>query len=283
MLNNLYPFKPKFHELSSGHKMHYIDEGEGENVVLMVHGNPSWSFFYRNMVIGMQDDYRCIVPDHIGCGFSDKPQNYAYRLETHINNLLELVEHINPKRLHLIVHDWGGAIGMGVAEKLHEKVGKLVILNTAAFRSKRIPVRIALCRTPLLGEFFIRAFNLFARAATKMAVAQPMMRTVKAGYLHPYNSWKNRIATSRFVQDIPLIPTHPSYRTLREVEKNLYLLKDKPMMICWGGQDFCFNDYFFKKWQKFFPDAQAHYFSKAGHYILEDKGEVVLEKVRQFF
>lgn len=282
IFKEIYPFRSNFIQLSSGHKMHYLDEGLGGEVVLMVHGNPTWSFYYRELVLGLQDKYRCIVPDHIGCGYSDKPQKYDYCLKNHIKNLSELIQKIKPEKLHLILHDWGGAIGMGVAEEYHNIVDKLVILNTAAFRSKKIPVRISICRIPLLGEFLMRKLNIFARGATKMAVNNPLPKVVKDGYLHPYNSWASRIGIARFVQDIPMTTWHSSYRTLKKVEDNLKSLKNKKMMICWGGRDFCFNDNFYAEWKKRFPHAETHYFKNAGHYILEDKGEIVLEKIKQF-
>lgn len=261
--------------------MHYLDEGEGE-AVLMVHGNPTWSFFYRNVVLALKDNFRCIVPDHIGCGLSDKPQDFSYRLKDHIGNLVQLIESLNIEQFHLIVHDWGGAIGTAVAERFVDRVGKIQILNTAAFRSTRIPLRINLCRLPVLGEAWVRGCNGFAGAATTMAVAKPLPKEVKAGYVYPYDNWANRIATHRFVLDIPLNENHPSYVDLYEIEKSLELLKSKPMQIIWGGRDFCFNDHFFEEWKERFPHAVTHYFKDAGHFVLEDEKEACVPLIRDF-
>lgn len=280
-LKQEYPFKSNFIEVKGG-RMHYVDEGEGTPVV-MVHGNPTWSFFYRNAVKALQADFRCIVPDHIGCGLSDKPQDFSYRLTDHIENIITLIESLKLDSFHLVVHDWGGAIGFALAEHFHEKVGKIQVLNTAAFRSKRIPPTINLCRIPLLGELWIRGFNGFAGAATMMAVAKPLDKTVKAGFILPYDNWTNRIATHRFVQDIPLNENHPSYSRLLKIENELSLLKDKPMQICWGGKDFCFNDHFFEEWKERFPDAAVHYYAEAGHYLLEDEKEACLSQISSFF
>jgi haloalkane dehalogenase len=264
-----YPFTPKSIQVTGGHTMSYLDEGSGP-VVVMVHGNPSWSYLYRNVVTALQANYRCIVPDHLGCGFSDKPQKYPYRLENHIGNLEELLDHLQVEKCSVIVHDWGGAIGMGWAGKFPERVAGLVVLNTAAFRSSRIPFRIAVCRWPLLGRILVRGLNGFAWPATFMAVHKKMEPEVAEGFLSPYDSWKNRIAVHRFVQDIPLHPTHVSWQALTRVEKSLKGLRDKPMLICWGGRDFCFNDHFYQEWQKRFPEAIGNYYSNAGHYVLED-------------
>ncbi|CAK8718546.1 MAG: haloalkane dehalogenase [Candidatus Electronema aureum] len=264
-----YPFAPKTFHTADGHCLSYLDEGSGPAVV-MAHGNPSWSYLYRNVVTAFKGEYRCIVPDHLGCGLSDKPQDYPYRLRNHIDNFTALLDYLRIERCVLIVHDWGGAIGMGWAGQHPERVAGLVVLNTAAFRSRQLALRIAVCRWPLLGALLVRGLNGFAWPATFMAVCKKMRAEVKTGFLAPYNSWANRVAVHRFVQDIPLQPAHPSWSTLVEVENSLAQLHDKPMLICWGGQDFCFNDHFFAEWKERFPQADSHYFPDAGHYVLED-------------
>ncbi len=263
-----YPFQPRFRTIE-GHRLAYLDEGQGFPVV-MVHGNPSWSYLYRNLVRLLADRYRCIVPDHLGCGFSDKPQDGSYRLQDHIYNLETLLDTLGIKRCVLVIHDWGGAIGMGWAGRHPERVAGVVVLNTAAFRSSRMPFRIALCRWPLIGEFLVRGLNGFARAAIFMAVVKRMRTEVARGFLAPYDSWKNRIAIARFVQDIPMHPAHPSYAALVAVEEGLKKLEQVPMLFCWGARDFCFNESFFREWQRRFPKADAHMFNHASHYVLED-------------
>jgi len=263
-----YPFTPRFFDID-GHRMAYLDEGNGLPVV-MVHGNPSWSYLYRNLVLGLREQYRCIVPDHMGCGFSDKPQTYSYRLTAHIDNLSLLLDHLGITRCVLVVHDWGGAIGVGWAGRHPERVAGVVVLNTAAFRSRRMPLRIAVCRWPLLGPFLVRGLNGFARAATVMAVKQRMRPEIARSFLAPYDSWYNRIALLRFVQDIPMRADHPSWPALVEVETALDRLHDCPLLLCWGGRDFCFNDHFYGEWRRRFPQAQAYHFPDAGHYLLED-------------
>jgi len=263
-----YPFQPRFFEID-GHRLAYLDEGQGP-VVVMVHGNPSWSYLYRNLVSGLRDRYRCIVPDHLGCGFSDKPQGVPYRLANHIDRLERLLDSLGVDDCVLAVHDWGGAVGMGWAGKYPERVRGIVAFNTAAFRSSRIPLRIAVCRWPVLGPLLVRGLNGFARAAIFMAVAQRMRPEIAQGFLAPYDSWQNRIAVLRFVQDIPMDESHPSWPTLTAVEHSLSRLADHPLLLCWGGQDFCFNDWFYNEWRRRFPQAEGHYFAGAGHYVLED-------------
>ncbi len=281
-----YPFIPKSITVTGNqgkgtHTISCLDEGKGPCVV-MVHGNPSWSYLYRNLVSGLKDRYRCVVPDHLGCGLSDKPQDYPYQLQNHIDNLSQVLDQLEVEQCVLVVHDWGGAIGMGWAGLHPDRIAGMVVLNTAAFLSQRIPFRIAICRWPIIGGLLVRGLNGFAWPATFMAVHNRMNKKTAAGFLHPYNSWANRVAVHRFVQDIPLQPDHPSYDTLSRVEAGLDKLKDKKTLLCWGGEDFCFNDHFYKEWQHRFPEAESHYFQDAGHYLLEDAADKIMTRVNPF-
>lgn len=280
----LYPFHNHYIKLKSGHKMHYLDEGQGEPLI-MVHGNPTWSFFYRDLVKEFSKSYRVIVPDHIGCGLSDKPQDYDYTLKSHIENLDELVGFLHlgkdNSNLNMIVHDWGGAIGFGMAKKHASQMKKTVILNTAAYRSEHIPFSINTCRIPILGDQVIRRFNGFAKAAIYMAVEKRMPKDVEEGFLHPYNNYANRIATSRFVQDIPLNDKHISYQTLADVEAGLPTISGEKMIL-WGEKDFCFNMKFFKRWTEIYPDAKKVVLPYAGHYLLEDAKVASMEALKGF-
>lgn len=263
-------------------QMHYLDEGSGP-VVLMVHGNPTWSFYYRTLVNTLTAaGYRCIVPDHIGCGLSDKPSDYPYTLKRRIADIERLIDHLGIDCFSLVVHDWGGAIGCGVAGRRPAALQKLVLLNTAAFRSKRIPLRIAAVKLPLIGEVVIRGLNGFARPAAHMSVSTPLAPAVQAGLLWPYQNWASRIALWHFVKDIPLHQQHPSYPVLTEVENNLSKLTDQQVQIVWGGRDFCFNQHFFRRWCEIFPAAERRLHAAYGHYILEDGAEAVAKEIQTF-
>jgi haloalkane dehalogenase len=281
-LKKLYPFRSHFLDLQ-GLKYHYLDEGQGRPVV-MLHGNPTWSFYYRNLVLGLRDQYRVVVPDHMGCGLSDKPQHYNYRLAQHIDNLEILLEKLQLKDITLVLHDWGGAIGMGWAVRHPELVKRFVIFNTAAFLMPQIHILLKICRLPLLGALTIRGFNAFAGLATILACKkrEKMTPTVKAGYLAPYDNYANRIATLRFVQDIPMTAADASYPILQSIEQRLEEFKNHPMLIAWGGKDFVFTVDFLKRWQEFFPQAQVKEFPNAGHYVVEDAGEEILPLVKDF-
>ncbi|MFO8026770.1 MAG: alpha/beta fold hydrolase [Opitutales bacterium] len=277
-----YPYAGNLFEQPGGADMHFLDEGSGP-VVLMLHGNPTWSFYYRNLLNELvRAGFRCIVPDHIGCGLSDQPEDYDYTLKRRIDDVERLVDHLGLSSFSLVVHDWGGAIGCGLAGRRPDALEKLVLLNTAAFPSKRIPLRIAVVKIPFLGPLIVRGLNGFAAPAANMSVRRPLARSVRRGFLWPYQSWSKRVAVWNFVKDIPLRPTHPSYAELRKVEKGLDQLRSKPIQMVWGGKDFCFNDHFLQRWQKIFPEAETHYHKNCGHYILEDGGLAVCEEVRRF-
>lgn len=271
-LRQLYPFEPKRFDTGRG-VMSYLDEGQGDTAVVMVHGNPTWSFYYRNLVLALRGRVRCIVPDHLGCGLSDKPQDFNYTLGEHIANLRALLDSLQLKTIHLIVHDWGGPIGLGAALARPDQLGRLVILNTAAFADTVVPARIRLCRVPVLGELLVRGLNGFAWPATWMAVTKPLSTEVKRGYLYPYNTWANRIATHRFVVDIPTGHGGASDDALRGLETKLGILHTKPTRILWGGRDFCFNRHYYDRWTRLLPAARAEYLAEAGHYVLEDARE----------
>lgn len=278
----LYPFSSRFTG-PEGRRQHYLDEGPRRDAtLLLVHGNPTWSFYWREVVRTFRETHRVVAPDHLGCGLSDKPQDWSYRLSDHVANLERLVLELDLRGITLAVHDWGGAIGMGVAIRHPERFARLVVLNTAAFPSPRIPFRIAICRWPVLGPLAVRGLNAFALAATATATERGLDPAVRDGLLFPYDSWASRVAILRFVQDIPMRPSHPSWSALLEIERGLERLRDRPMLVVWGERDWCFTPAFREEWQRRFPAAEAHALEEAGHYVLEDAGEQVIAYMRTF-
>lgn len=279
----LYPFQSRY--ASTGeHRLHYIDEGHGSAVV-MLHGNPTWSFHFRNLVRQLRGDWRAIALDHMGCGLSDKPQRYPYRLAQHIDNLeMFLRDHLQLDKVTLVLHDWGGAIGAGYAVRHPERVQGLVIMNSAAFLLPHCPWRIRICRIPGFGVFAVQVCNGFARAALRFASAHPekLRGAVAAGYLAPYDTPAHRIAHLRFVQDIPLRADHPSRATLTAIQDGLPRLREKPTLICWGEHDFCFTEAFLQTWLQFLPSATVERYPDAGHFVLEDACEPVCSRITGF-
>jgi haloalkane dehalogenase len=284
---HLYPFTSHYLDLN-GLQYHYIDEGQGDPVV-MVHGNPTWSFYFRELIKGLGYGYRSIVPDHIGCGLSDKPgpARYDYRLRNRVDDLENLLDTLKiDKGITLVLHDWGGMIGMAYAVKYPERISRIVVMNTAAFLpppTKRIPWRLSLIRSSgPLATLTVLGFNLFAVGALYMASDKGLSAEVKKGLTAPYNCWKNRIATLKFVQDIPLAETDPSYRLVRQIDEQLQTLSTLPMLICWGEHDFVFDNDYLSEWQRRFPEAEVHRFQDAGHYVFEDVPEKIISLTQTF-
>jgi cis-3-alkyl-4-acyloxetan-2-one decarboxylase len=173
---------------------------------------------------------------------------------------------------------------MGFAVRHPERIRRLVIFNTAAFLSREIPLSLKLCRLPGFGAIAIRGFNAFARGAIRWACTKQerMTAEVQAGYLAPYDNYSNRVATLRFVQDIPLSPDSPSYSVVKNIEENLHLFRQHPVQIIWGAQDFVFNDHFLKRWQEIFPQAEVNRLEDAGHYVVEDAHERIVPMMQEF-
>lgn len=268
-----FPFEENHYNLGSGLRIHFVDDGGKEKFpVIFLHGNPTWSFFYRKLIISLKNHFRCIAPDHIGCGLSDKPTSiqFSYDLKGHSSNLLELINSLKIEKFNLIVHDWGGAIGLSALRHELSRINKLVLLNTASFLSKDIPKRIRICRTPIVGEFFVRQFNGFALPATWMATSKGLSVAAKEGFLYPYRDWNSRIAIWKFIRDIPIGDAHPTTQILRETENSLSELANIPTLACWGMKDFCFHPGFLEQWQKRIPNLKSHSLMNAGHYLLED-------------
>lgn len=299
-----YPFTPQRFDVRPGIAMSYLDEGppavdgaapevDAPEVVVMLHGNPSWSYYWRRLVLGLRDRYRCIVPDHVGMGLSDKPgddpastPNYRYTLQSRVDDVERLLQHLGiTGPVTLAVHDWGGAIGFGWGLTHAARIRRLVITNTAAFplpAGKPLPKRLRLGRDSALGTGLIRGLNAFAGGAARMGVVTPMPRDVRRAYLAPYDSWANRIATSRFVQDIPLGDGDAAWPLVQAIGEKLSEYADRPAFIGWGLRDFVFDHHFLAGFTAALPRAQVQAFDDAGHYVLEDKADVLVPAIRGF-
>jgi len=283
----MYPFAGKYLAVRGGLRLHYLDEGAGKPV-LMLHGNPSWSFYYRGLALALRDSRRVIVPDHIGCGLSDKPgdRRYDYTLQSRVEDIEALIDSLALKeKITLVVHDWGGMIGFAAAARRPELFEKLVVLNTAAFflpGGKTFPGLLRLTRTPL-GSLLVRGFNAFARGAAWTGCRRRRMPPeLRDAYCAPYGGWGSRIATLRFVQDIPLAPGDRAWGLVEATQDGLAELAGLPMLICWGPEDFVFDRHFLNEWRRRFPAATVREFPDCGHYILEDAKEEVVPLVKDF-
>ena len=269
-----------------GHAMAYVDEGAGPPV-LLVHGNPTWSFYYRSLLAALPPlGLRAIAPDHIGMGRSDKPSADAYphTLSRRVEDLGAFIDGLGlTGPISLVVHDWGGAIALAWAVDHPDRVDNLVLLNTGAFPlppDKALPWTLRAARLPVLGDVAVRRLNAFSLGALVLGSGRRWLPAeARAGLLAPYDSPANRVAVSQFVRDIPLVPSDPAYAVLARTEQRLHLLQDIPTLICWGMRDPVFDAFVLDHLVSLLPKADVHRFADAGHYVLEDAADRIVPLV----
>ncbi len=281
-LGEEFPYRPHFRTFR-GASGAYLDEGPKDAPVLLcVHGNPTWSFFYRAIVAEFSDRFRVVVPDHIGMGLSEKPADFEYTLESRIQGLADLVEHLDLQRVTLIAHDWGGAIGLGLAGRQPERFERLVLSNTAAFPGGTAHSLIRLARLPGLHQLLMGRLGLFEKITVKHATRRGLSPRVRSAYLAPFPGPKQRIAVQAFVRDIPLQASHPSMATLRSVEEGLTRLQPLPALLLWGERDWVFTPDFRKEFERRLPQAKSVPLPQAGHLLWEDERETCVDALRDF-
>lgn len=281
-----FPARPRTTTID-GFAYAYVDEGTGPAVVL-VHGNPSWSFHFRSLIDRLPAaGFRVVAPDHVGMGRSAMPSRRAYphTLARRVADFTAFMAEVVPDGpVTLVVHDWGGAIALTWATAHPDRVARLVLLNTAAFPlpvGKKLPWALRLTRTPL-GALAVRYGNAFARAATVVGVRRRLTREVRRGYLAPYDRPSRRVAILEFVRDIPVRRTDPAYGVLQDTERALATFRDRPVLICWGMRDFVLDVDILERWQEIYPHAQVHRFPDARHYVLEDATDAIGDLVVAF-
>jgi len=269
--------------LVGGHRMAYVDEGSGPPV-LLVHGNPTWSFYYRTLLAALPPlGLRAIAPDHIGMGRSEKPsaRDYPHTLSRRVADFTEFVDGLGlTEPVSLVVHDWGGAIALAWAVEHVDRVDKLLVLNTGAFPippGKGMPWSLTAARLGPLGDFAVRRLNAFSLGALVLGTGQRWLGPeARAGLLAPYDSPAHRVAVAEFVRDIPRGPGDPAHAVLARTESRLPLLQDKPTVVCWGMQDPVFDATVLDHLLTLLPGAEVHRYADAGHYVLEDAPERIV-------
>jgi haloalkane dehalogenase len=284
--SELYPFTSHSAAIG-GLSMHYVDEGSGPPVVL-VHGNPTWSFYFRNLIPPLATSHRAIALDHIGMGFSDHPTRaeYPFSLERRIADLGEFIDTVvGEGPVDLVMHDWGGAIGLGWAVAHPDRVRKLVVMNSAGFHpphGKKIPAALLAARSAGTGETVVRGANAFVEGAVRIAVTRPLSREERRGYRAPYFSWKRRLGVYEFVKDIPINDEHRTYGVIERISDRLDLLGDKPVMLAWGTKDFVFNADYLAEFVRRFPNAEVVKYGAANHLVLDDERVDLIPKIVDF-
>lgn len=274
------PYQSRYAQVG-GFRMHYLDEGSGP-VVLLLHGNPTWCFYYRNLFRELRPYFRVIAPDHIGCGLSDHPRDAHFRAIDRIAHLQELLTQLKIDKLSLVMHDWGGPIGTGLAVRMIPAIEKLVYLNTTLTETESLPRVIKTAANPVVGPFLTKYTKRFLKLTTGLGAATKLPKEVRAGYYYPYKTAARRQALWDFVDDIPFDSSHPSYSEMMNMAERLPELGHVPVQIVWGLRDICFHREMLNKVAQHFPQARIREIPDASHLVLEDAPEICCETIRQF-
>lgn len=274
-----YPFASHHLEVDGG-RMHYLDEGSGPPVV-MVHGNPTWSFLYRNLIKELSADHRCVAPDHIGFGLSDKPAGWSYLPRDHAGNLARLIDSLGLEDITLVVQDWGGPIGLSYAIAHPEKVSRLVIVNTWMWPVDDDWYYIGFSRFMggPVGRFLIRRYNVFARSVMARSYGDRSRLTdeIHQHYLRPLGSPEERKGSWVFPGQI--IGSTP---WLRELWDRRAALAGTPTLIVWGMKDIAFREKELDRWIESLPQAKVVRLEGVGHYVQDEAPDRLGRAVREF-
>jgi haloalkane dehalogenase len=275
----LFPFTSRALDVA-GHRLHYVDEGKGP-VLLMVHGNPTWSFLYRHLIAGLRDAFRCVAVDLPGFGLSEAAPGFDPLPRNHLTVLEQVVDQLGIRSFTPIVQDWGGPIGLGLAARRPDDVRGLVICNTLAFPVDDDPhfIRFSRFMGGPLGGLMIRRFNAFVNVMIPMGLRRRRLsREEMAHYRRPMDTLQRREATFVFPREIL-----GSTAFLREVEAGLPRLKDKPVLLCWGTRDIAFRQKERARFESLFPRTTSVTLEGAGHFVQEDAPEEIIAALRAWW
>jgi cis-3-alkyl-4-acyloxetan-2-one decarboxylase len=281
----LYPFTPHYYTYQ-GLDIHYVDEGSGEPIV-MVHGDPTWGFLYRNFIPALSQHHRCIVPDQMGMGKSAVPQQRSlYRLEQHCANLEALLLHLDLHDITLILHDWGGPVGLGFATRHPKRIKRLILMNTWAFApwpGGPFPRLLEIMRSER-GEAFVLRKNGYLEPALKGTTyhSENLTNAILEAYRAPFPTPESRLAMLCWSRDIPVRETDVSYAEMKRIEDGLPQFSETPVLLVWGMQDPVIPPSILHRWQQLYPRATTHEIEDASHFLQEDAPERIVPWIETF-
>lgn len=274
-----YPFAPHFLELPVG-RMHYVDEGTGEPI-LMLHGNPTWSFLYRHLIKGLRGEYRCIALDHIGFGLSDKPHDWTYVPKDHAQNVEQLINHLQLRDITLVVQDWGGPIGLSYAVNHPENIKRIIIMNTWMWPVVDDPhyKRFSAFMGGAVGRFLIKRFNFFVNVVMKQAMGDKsrLTKEIHNQYRFPLQNPNERKGCYTFPREII-----NSTEWLSSLWQKRAIIKNKPVLLLWGMRDIAFRKKELDTWKRLFPSPAVYTFDAVGHFVQEEKGAELIPLIQTF-
>ncbi|MGH2692041.1 MAG: alpha/beta fold hydrolase [Actinomycetota bacterium] len=279
-----FPFEPRYQRVSHDVRLHYIDEGRG-NPVLMLHGNPTWSYLYRRFIPPVTEGgFRAIAVDHMGFGRSDRPPGHErYTLRSHVENLLEFIRELDLRDITLVMQDWGGPIGFGAAVVEPERIARLVIMNTG--------VGVFPSGTPMpfhepfkqrgLGEMLALGSNLFVEAMFGGMRPESATTLVAEAYRAPFPDYYSRVPILAFARDVPVGHEHPTASYMAEIAAEVPKL-ERPTLVVWGMRDRVFPPLLLEVWKQTYPHAEVLELPEARHYLQEDEPEAITERLVRF-
>jgi len=274
----LYPFQSRFVEIE-GNQIHYVDEGRGPTLLLL-HGNPTWSFLYRHIIIRLSRRFRCVAVDYPGFGLSSARPGYSFKPREHSTVVERLVQALDLGEIGLMVQDWGGPIGLGFAGRHPDRIHALVICNTWAWPAQgtgRLEQFSKIVGSPI-GRFLILNFNAFVNLIVPSGVSRRLSSAEMRAYRGPFPTPASRLPTAIFPREI----LH-SREYLSEVESSLARLSHKPTLILWGDRDSSFRDTERERFELLFPNHRMRILKGAKHFVQEDAPEQICEELFTFY
>ena len=279
--DELFPFTSRWYHTSDGHRMHYVDEGDG-NPVVFLHGNPAWSFEFRHLIRELRGDYRCIAADHIGFGLSSRSDDRLdYHPKAHARRITEFLEHLNASGITLFLTDWGGPIGLEFARRRPERVKKVVIANTWCWSVAGDPhfVRFSWFMRSWVGQFMIKRLNCFVNKVVPKAIGNKAAITPAM-----MEHYRNALPTTKSREACAALPGHiiGASDWLTEIWDGREAFADKPALIFWGLKDIAFRKKELDRWRESLSNCRVHEYADCGHFLAEEAPERVSPALRAF-
>jgi len=270
-----YPFEHRYMDVGAG-RMHYVDEGQGEPV-LFVHGTPTWSFEYRHLIKALSPQMRCIAPDLVGFGLSGRPSSFAYTPEAHAHALAEFVDRLGLERFTLVVHDFGGPVGLPLALDGVGRVSRLVIMNTWMWPDEEMQ-RAGRLMGGSIGRLLYRYANASLRLIMPRAYGDRKRLTpeIHRQYLEPFRNRNDRVLVLHALAK-SLLGSQEFYA---DSWRRANRLAGRPALIVWGMKDFAFGPRHLARWEQLLPASRVLKLADAGHWPHEEAPEEVAGAIR---
>lgn len=274
-----YPFESQYQRVKNGN-MHYVDVGRGQPIV-MVHGTPTWSFAYRSLIKGLSGEYRCIAMDHLGFGLSDKPKTFSYKPAAHAENLECLIQNLGLRNIILVVHDYGGPIGLNYAIHHPQNVSRIVLMNSWMWSLKGDPTleKTNTFVNKRLGTFLYEKMNFSARFLLRQAVAEKinLPKYIQDQYVGPFPTPDSRRAPLAMARE--LIGSSEWFESLWRARETI---QDIPALLLWGMKDNFITLDALERWHNLFKHQRMIRLANAGHLVQEDQLSTLCGLVKDF-